>query len=48
VIHWKISDRLVVDIRAIKDCEILVVTLERRGKLVELTVTRAVEYMDQR
>lgn len=48
VVHWRMSDRLVVDIKDRKDCEIFVVTHENREELVELMISRAEEYLEQR
>jgi nucleoside-triphosphatase len=47
VVHWRITDRLVVSIKDRKDCEIFVVTHENREELVGLMISRAVEYLEQ-
>ena len=48
VVHWRMSDRLIIDIKDRKDCKIFVVTHENREELVELMISRAEEYLERR
>ena len=47
VVHWKVMDRLVVEVKARIDSEIFVVTYQNREKLSEVLLSRAIEYLEQ-
>ncbi len=47
VVHWKATDRLVVEARSRDDAETKLVTVEDREKLVELVVSEAIQYLEK-
>ena len=45
VVHWKVRDRLIEEVKNREDAEIIVVTYENRNKLHETIVEKAVEFL---
>ncbi len=48
VVHWKATDRLVVDAKTMDDAEVFLVTLENRGKIAGIVVSKALNYLKRR
>jgi nucleoside-triphosphatase len=46
VIHWKARDRLIDEVKARKDTEVIVVTKENRSELHETIIERAVQSLE--
>jgi nucleoside-triphosphatase len=46
VVHWKARDRLIEEVKAREDTEIIMVTRENRNKLHETIVEKAVEFLE--
>jgi nucleoside-triphosphatase len=46
VVHWKAKDKLIDEVKARKDVEIIVVTVENRGKLHEFILEKAIEFLN--
>jgi nucleoside-triphosphatase len=44
VVHWKASDRFLIEVRSREDAEIFVATRENREKLVEIITSKALNY----
>ena len=44
-VHWKVTDRLIEEIRTRDDAEIYKVTYENRGKLHEIIIENAAEFL---
>jgi nucleoside-triphosphatase len=45
IVHWRARDRLIDEVRARDDVEIILVTIENRGKLHEFVLEKAVEFL---
>jgi len=48
VVHWKARDRMIEEMKTREDAEIVVVTMENRGKLQEFLVEKTVEFLNFR
>jgi nucleoside-triphosphatase len=46
VVHWKVRDRLIEEVKAREDTEILEVTSENRNKLHETIIEKVVKFME--
>jgi len=46
VVHWKARDRLIEEVKAREDTEIITVTQENRNKLQEVIIEKAVEFLE--
>ena len=45
VVHWKVRDRLIEEVKKREDAEMIAVTYENRNKLHETIVEKAVEFL---
>lgn len=46
VVHWKARDKLIDEVKAREDAEIIVVTMENRSKLHEFILEKAIEFLE--
>jgi nucleoside-triphosphatase len=44
IVHWRARDRLIDEVKARGDAEIIVVSIENRGKLHEFVLEKAIEF----
>jgi len=45
VVHWKARDRLIEEVKAREDAEVIVVTMENRDKLHEVLTEKAIDFL---
>jgi len=46
VVHWKARDRLIEEVKAREDAEVVMVTYENRNRLHEIIVEKAVKFLE--
>jgi nucleoside-triphosphatase len=46
VVHWKAKDRLIEEVKAREDAEVIAVTYENRNKLHEIIAEKAVKFLN--
>lgn len=46
VVHWKVRDRLIDEVKSREDTEVILVTSENRDKLDETIIGKAVEFLE--
>jgi nucleoside-triphosphatase len=46
VVHWKVRDRLIEEVKNREDAEMIAVTYENRNKLHETIVEKAVKFLE--
>jgi len=47
IVHWKAKNKLVEEIKAMEECEVLMVTYGNRDKLHQLIVEKAQKFLEQ-
>jgi nucleoside-triphosphatase THEP1 len=48
VVHWKVRDRLIEEVKAREDTEIISVTYENRNRLHETIIEKAIKSLESR